>query len=90
MADPDMMKKLKANLVKQKKCIAAMEHADDATWEALADHLDALGDEQARIMGLPEDEITRINQEADAAVEEQINQEIEQTLQAQQRRPRRS
>jgi hypothetical protein len=80
MSDPEKLKKkLAANLVKLNKCFTAMKTADEATFEAMTAHVDELINEQMRIMGLPEDEIIRINQEAETAAEEQINKEMDQT-----------
>ncbi len=42
--------------------------------------IDRLIDERARLLGLPEDEIARINQESEDAVEAQAKAEIEQFL----------
>jgi hypothetical protein len=50
----------------------AMRDADDATFEALAVHLDELIREQQRAMGLSEDEIAKIERESEAAVDAQI------------------
>ena len=42
--------------------------------------IDKLIDERARLLGLPDEEIARINQESDAAVDAQIEAEIERVL----------
>jgi hypothetical protein len=53
---------------------AVLEHIgnDEDHRRIIEAHIDSLVDERARAMGLPEDEITRINQESEAAVETQI------------------
>jgi hypothetical protein len=52
----------------------------DADNEAQAAHIDELIRERCRALGLPEDEIARIEQESEAAVDEQIAQEINEAL----------
>jgi hypothetical protein len=58
----------------------AMQHADDAQYDAMAAHVDELLRQRFRIMGLSEEEIARIEQESEAAVNEQIADEIKQFL----------
>jgi type III secretory pathway component EscU len=66
------------------KCAHAMEAAikDHETWERLKVHHDELMRELDRAYGLPEDEIKRIEQEREAAVQEIIDAEIERTVRA--------
>jgi hypothetical protein len=75
----EMTIRLAANAAEIKAWFEALGRVDDrnsSAAEAIRAHIDALSDEQARIMGLPEDEIARINAEAEAAVEAQIEAEI--------------
>ena len=44
--------------------IKTIQHADEATFAAMSAHVDELLRERCRAMGLPEDEITRIEQES--------------------------
>jgi hypothetical protein len=61
----------------------AISHADnDATFEAMAAHIDELIRERARALGLSEDEIARIEQESETAVDEQDAQAIKKALEA--------
>jgi hypothetical protein len=61
----------------------AISHADnEATFEAMAAHVDELMRERGRAMGLPEDEIANIEQESEAAVDAQISAEIAALLDA--------
>ena len=59
-----------------------MRHADAASRDAMEAHVDELFRERCRIMGLPEDEIVRIEQESERAVDEQIAAEISTFLKA--------
>jgi hypothetical protein len=86
-----MMKRTKAERNKMNVRLAANAAEIRAWFEALGRvndrgspaanairaRIEVLVDEQARIMGLPEDEIARINAEAEAAVEVQIEAEID-------------
>jgi hypothetical protein len=54
----------------------AMLHADEATRAVMEAHVDELVSERCRAMGLPEDEIARIEQESEAAVDQEIADEI--------------
>jgi hypothetical protein len=60
----------------------AISHADGATFGAMATHVDELLRERCRTLGLSEDEIARIEEESEAAVDAQIADEIEATLAA--------
>jgi hypothetical protein len=61
----------------------AYSHAqDDATMRAMEAHIDELFREECRVLGLPEDEIARIERESKAAVDKQIADEIATTLRA--------
>lgn len=76
----DTMKaRLAANVAEIKAWFEALNRVDDPNSPAAAAimaHIDALVDEQSRIMGLSEEEIARINAEAEAAVKQQIQAEI--------------
>src|SRR5262245_13807628 len=52
--------------------IKAMQHVDEATFAVVGSHVDELLRERCRTMGLPEDEIARIEQESEMAVDQQI------------------
>jgi hypothetical protein len=78
----EMMRRLKALDVEWTAYLKAMPHADDTQREAMAAHVDELFRERCRIMGLPEDEIARIEQESEQAVDQQIADEIKQTVDA--------
>jgi len=56
--------------------LKAMRRADAASCDAMEAHVDELFRERCRIIGLPEDEIVRIEQESERAVDEQIAVEI--------------
>jgi hypothetical protein len=56
-------------------------HGDDAGFDAKAAHVDELVRARMRVMGLPKDEIARIEQKSEAVVDEQVNAEIEDFLQ---------
>jgi hypothetical protein len=59
------------------------QHTGDETTQRLIEaEIDRLVDERARFLGLPEDEIARINQESEEAAEAQVKAEIEQFLHA--------
>jgi len=73
--------KLKAIDVELAAYLKAMQHADDAGWKAMEAHVDELFRERCRILGLPEDEITRIEQDSEVAVDEQLASEVEAFLQ---------
>ncbi len=56
------VQKLEAIDVELKAYAEVLSHvADERTREAMMAHIDALLDDRARAMGLPEDEIARIN-----------------------------
>jgi hypothetical protein len=52
--------------------LKALPTGNDPTFDAKTAHLEELNREISRALGLCEEEITRIEQEAEAAVEEQI------------------
>jgi|SRR5215831_16318187 len=53
---------------------------DDASFDVKTAHIDELLRARMRAMGLPENEIARIEQESEAAVDAQSTKEIETTL----------
>lgn len=53
-----------------------MQHADDATFEAMEPHVDELFRKRCRAMGLPEEEIARIERESETATPQQIVDEM--------------
>ena len=55
----------------------SMEHDGDVGFDAKAPHVEELLRERCRAMGLPETEIVKIEQESEAAVNNEINNEIE-------------
>jgi hypothetical protein len=78
MTNPQL-KKLTANAAEIKAWVEALQCVGD--WDAPAavairHHIAALTDNQARLLGLSEDEIARINEESEAAVEAQIEAEV--------------
>jgi hypothetical protein len=76
-----MLAKLKARTHELKELCKAYENADDAaTMEALEKAIDDANDDWCRDLGLSENEIARINRESEAAVDAQINAEIDQTI----------
>jgi hypothetical protein len=62
--------------------VKAIQHADEATFAAMSAHVDELMRERCRAMGLPEDEIARIERESEAAVDRQVADEIKQFVDA--------
>ena len=82
---PATFKNLAANATEIAAWTEALEQVggwDSPAAGAIRKHLETLADNQARIMGLPEDEIARINAEADAAVEREIEQSVAVTRRA--------
>jgi hypothetical protein len=74
----DLMIALKANTAEVAawfKALECVEDQDSPTATAIREHIEVLVDEGARIMGLPEDEIRRINAEAEAAIDDEIKAE---------------
>jgi hypothetical protein len=59
------------------KALGRVNDRDSPAANAMRAHIEALVDEQARIMSLSKDEIARINAEAEWAVEAQIEAEID-------------
>jgi hypothetical protein len=78
---PDMAKlaEIDAELAAYSKAIK--HEQDDGGFDAKATHIDELMRARMRAMGLPEDEIARIEQESEAAVDEQLASEVEAFLQ---------
>jgi hypothetical protein len=68
MADHDkMMSELKGIDTEMAAYAVAMQHADDATFEVMASHVNELFRKRCRAMGLPEEEIARIERESETA-----------------------
>ena len=84
--DMDKLKQISAELKQTNAELAAyaeaMPHADAATFDAMTARVDELLRERCRAMGLPEDEIARIEQEAKQDVDRQIADEMKQTMHA--------
>jgi hypothetical protein len=68
--------------------LKAMQHADDAGWRAMEAHVDGLLRERCRILGLPEEEIARIERNSEQAVERQIADEKQKFLNALRAKPK--
>jgi ribosomal protein S13 len=72
--------KLKANSADIKGWTEALQRVadwDSSAAEAIRRHIDVLMDRQARILRLSEDEIAKINEEAEAATEAEIHAEMQ-------------
>jgi hypothetical protein len=70
--DKDKIAEIDAELAAYVK---AIQHDDGAGFDAKAAHVDELLRRRMRAMGLPEDEIVRIELESEAAVDQQIADE---------------
>ncbi len=64
MPDLDRLEKISARMVRYAKALSSMSFDSDA-WKEVGPQIEALTDEYARVLGLPEDEITRIEKELD-------------------------
>ncbi len=72
---------LRAIDLKMKEYWQVISHTQDGDYKHLIEaEIDRLADERARLLGLSEAEIARINRESEAAVEAQVRAEIEQFL----------
>jgi hypothetical protein len=60
--------------------LKALPFGDDPTFDAKMTHLEELDREMSRALGLSEEEIARIEQESEVAVNKQIANEIEAAL----------
>jgi hypothetical protein len=56
--------------------LKVMQHADEATFEAMVPYMDELFRKRCRAMGLPDDEIVRIERESETATPRQIADEL--------------
>jgi hypothetical protein len=73
MVDGDkMMFELKAIDTEMAAYAVAMRHADDATFEVMASHVNELFRKRCRAMGLPEEEIARVERESETATAQEI------------------
>src|SRR5262249_9890877 len=75
--DAENKRRLEQNNAELAAYVNAMQHTDSVNLDAMGAHVDELLRERCRIMGLPEDEIARIEQESETAVDEQIAAEIQ-------------